>query len=151
MEATEKLPALKGKLIIDIIDRNGETIEHIECENLITKVGYHAVGQCLAGVTGARINRVAVGTNDTTPTVDDTAITNAVNATITHAEYSVAGVEAIEWVKFHFSVGYFQAVGMNIVEWGLITQDNRLFSRLTRSAIQKTNEVMLVGTWTINI
>ena len=151
MKLNDNLKQLAGRLHIEVINRDGETVETHDWNNLITKTGYHAVGQCLAGIAGARINRIAVGTNDTAPTFDDTAITNAVTSAITNAEYSVMGVETNEWVKFHFNVGYFQAVGMNITEWGLITQDGRLFSRVTRSAIQKTNEIMLTGYWIVKI
>jgi len=142
---------LSGKLHVDILNVEGDVIESFDADNLITNAGYMIAGQCLAGMSGAAINRIGIGTNATAPAVTDTALTNAVFGGITGVQFSTPGAEPNEWVRFNFAVGYFSGVGINIVEWGLITQDGRLFSRLTRSAIQKTNEMMLVGSWTINL
>ena len=41
---------------------------------------------------------------------------------------------------------------MNIAEWGLITADGRLFSRLVRDEIiAKTDAIEILGAWTINL
>jgi len=64
---------------------------------------------------------------------------------------AIVGDVSYTAVKFNFTVDFLDAVGMNIYEFGLITQDDKLFSRLTRALIAKTNEMQLVGQWTINL
>ena len=142
---------LHGHLHIEVVNSEGKMIAVHDWDNLITNIGYLAAAQALAGVSGAAINSVAMGTNSVAPALTDTAITNPFSVPVTGAVYHPNLTDDPKWVQFNFTVGFFQAVGMNIYEWGLITADGRLFSRLTRSLISKTNEMQLVGKWTINL
>ena len=146
MNITEKLKEMKGHLSLQRISRTGEVIESYEWDNLIVTSGYNAAAQALAGVAGAKINAIALGSNSNNPTLEDTDITNPLSFSFTDIEYFEPAK-----VKFNFTIDFFEAIGMDIYEWGLITQDGRLFSRIVRPPISKTNEMMLVGSWTINI
>ena len=108
--------------------------------------GYEAAAEALAGVAGAAIARVAVGTSGTEPTEGDTALTDAVSVAIQSVEYPAAGT-----VRFNFSIGYDVAVGKTIREFGLLTADGRLFSRKVREGIEKTEAMSIVGRWDIII
>jgi len=142
---------ITGRLHIEVINRKGLITQEYEWDNLITNVGYLAAAQSMAGVSGAAINTVAMGTNSVAPTLTDTAITSPFVIPVNGVVYHPNLTDDPKWVQFNFTVGFLQAVGMNIYEWGLLTADGRLFSRLTRSLIAKTNEMQLVGQWTINM
>ena len=147
MELKDKFKnGISGQLCITAVNRSGDILFRHEWNNLITTDGYDAAAECLAGEAGAVITSVSCGTNADTPTVDDTAITDAVNVPITHVTYPENGS-----VMFHFLVDWEDADGMDIYEWGLITQDGRLFSRLTRAIISKTEEMQLLGQWEIRL
>ena len=142
---------LKGRLLIKVVNRNGLITQEYDWDNLITNTGYLAAAQSLAGVPGAAVNSVAIGTDSAEPALTDTAITDPFTVPVTGITYHPNLTDDPKWVQFNFTVGFLQAVGMNIYEWGLITADGRLFSRLTRSLIAKTNEMQLVGQWTVNM
>jgi hypothetical protein len=137
---------MKGKLQITVIGKDGHVKGDYIWENLITNNGYIAAAECLAGVSGAAITNINFGTNGTAPTLADTAITGAVNIPLKNVTYPEDGS-----VAFHFLVDWFDGVGVTIAEWGLMTADGRLFSRLTRDVIVKNEEMQLLGRWTINI
>ena len=146
MELKEQLKPIKGCLEFRVFDKNGVQTEWHRWDNLVTNDGYAAAAESLAGVAEAAISHIGMGTNDATPTVGDITLTDVFVVPVTEVSYPANGA-----VRFHFTVGFFDNVGMNIAEWGLITADGRLFSRLTRAVIIKTNEMMLKGSWTINI
>jgi hypothetical protein len=101
--------------------------------------------EALAGVAGARIQKIAVGSNGVAPQETDTDITSAVVLNIQSVEYPLPAT-----VRFHFNIDYADAIGMPIREFGLLTADGRLFSRKTREAIDKTEHMSIVGAWDIN-
>jgi len=148
MKLQDKLSTMKGTLTINVINRSGETTATHVWNNLITTVGYSAAAQALAGVSGAKVASIGMGVNATPPKLTDTALSSAVTKPFTTIAYNPDTTPA---VQFNFTIDFLDAVGMTIFEWGLITQDGRLFSRLTRAPIQKTNEMMLVGHWLINM
>jgi len=146
MNIVEQLRKIKGCLEFRCFDKNGLQTEYHKWDNLVTNDGYAAAAESLAGVAGAAISHIGMGTDDAEPTVGDTLLTNVFSVPVTEVSYPANGA-----VRFHFTVDFFDNVGMNIAEWGLLTSDGRLFSRITRAVIIKTNEMMLQGTWTINI
>jgi len=151
MEITDAIK-ISGSLHLEIVNKYGVVTDVYDFDNLITNVGYLVTAQAIAGVAGVGINRVAVGTSSTSPNSNNTSITNAVYVNVKSVEYPAPTRPEIKVVVvFNFEVDYLVAVGMNIYEFGLITQDNRLFSRWTRALIQKTNEMKLVGRWTVNL
>ena len=137
---------MSGKLDLFIYDKSGNLIERHSNNNLIVTSGYQSTVEALAGAAGAVVSKIGVGTNNVAPALSDTTLQNMQSFTLTGVEYPVPLS-----VRFNFSVGFGDANGMDICEWGLVTADNRLYSRLTREYIQKTNEIMILGSWTINI
>lgn len=92
------------------------------------------------------ISKVAIGTNGSPAQEGDTLITDAVLIDIQKIEYP-----KLTTVRFSFEIGYAEAVGMNIREFGLITQDGNLFSRKVREVVEKTKDFRIIGIWDVNI
>ena len=138
---------LSGALALAVIDaRTGQVISTFVRRNLIVATGYAAAAQALAGVAGAAITAVRVGTSTSPPATTDTAITNAVQVPVVSVEYPDSAVQ------FNFQINANTANGLNIAEWGLITADGRLFSRMVRDEIiAKTDAIEILGNWTINL
>ena len=137
----------KGELHVIIRDSlTYEVINEFIHRNLIVDAGYAAATQSLAGVAGAAITSVQVGTSTTQPAPSDTAITGAVQIPVESVGYPDFAA------RFNFSIDANTANGMSIAEWGLITQDGRLFSRIVRDEIiAKTDAIEILGAWTINL
>ena len=139
---------MRGELSLRLIDANsGALIATHTQKNLITNLGYKAAAQGMAeALAGAQIKSVQVGTSTTVPALTDTAITGGVSVPITSITYPDGAM------VFEFSIGSGVANGMNIVEFGLFTQDGRLFSRLVRDEIiAKTADFTILGSWKINL
>jgi len=137
----------KGTLHVIIIDSvTRKNIDEFTHQNLIVDIGYAAAAQALAGVSGSEIVNVRVGTSTAHPAPSDTTITDAVTVPVTTVEYPDFAV------RFNFQINANTANGINIAEWGLITQDGRLFSRLVRDEIiAKSDAIEILGAWTINL
>lgn len=135
---------MRGELRLRVEDQAGNILAESVGHNLIVAGGYEAAAEALAGVTGAAIARVAVGSSDTEPVEDNTAITDAVSVRIKNITYPASGT-----VRFEFLFDYKTANGMTIREFGLFTADGRLFSRKTCEPIVKTESVIIAGQWDI--
>lgn len=133
-----------GTLYIRAYDQYGVELWQTTEKNLIVTTGYDAAAQALAGTEGAKITQIAVGTNETAPTINDIQITDPVYLDVKSIEYPKPAT-----ARFNFSVGYNDAVGMTIREFGLFTADGRLFSRKVREPIEKTRFMSLVVAWEI--
>ena len=138
---------LFGHLTLFIVDAATRKVLVRTQRNLIVDGGYAAAAQSLAGVAGAAITRVRVGESTTEPQPGDTAIAAPFETV------QITGVDYPDFaVCFNFSINADTANGINIAEWGLITADGRLFSRLVRDEIiAKTNAIEILGAWTINL
>lgn len=146
MEATEQFKQMTGTLHLKAFDRDGLEVWQSTDKNLIVASGYNAAAGALAGAPGAKITAVAVGTNGTEPTPEDTAIRNAVIIPIQSVEYPAPAT-----VRFNFIIGYDTANGVNIREFGLLTADGRLFSRRVRDVLEKSQYLTISGMWEIKI
>ncbi len=145
MKIVDQLHNPTGTLHLIAYDSVGvEVWRHTE-HNLIVDTGYNVAAEALAGVPGARIDKVAVGTNGAEPNTSDTQIADPFHTSIQSVEYPTPTT-----VRFNFTFGYGDAVGMSIREFGLLTEDGRLFSRKVRQPIEKTVHMSLVGAWDIN-
>jgi len=138
----------KGELTLSLIDSaTREVISTNTHRNLIVDSGYKVTAQVLAGVTGAKISSVQVGISSHEPVPNDTDITDSVSVPIVTVEYPDDFS-----VRFNFEINSGTANGLDIVEFGLTTQDGRLFSRLVREqVISKTTDIEILGAWTIYI
>lgn len=137
---------MKGIVNLWCYSATGELLWHDTINNLIVNTGKGKMAHLLAGVTtGNFINQIGAGTSSTGTLVTDTALTGAAVIAIGSATYPTATS-----VKFAFTFGTGDANGITIVEFGLITGDGTLFSRVTRPAIVKTSAISIVGTWEID-
>lgn len=134
-----------GVLTLMAYNADGVELWCTTAHNHIVATGYAAAAEALAGIEGARIARVGVGTSGTEPTDADMQITDAVIVDIQSVEHPAPAT-----VRFNFTFGYSDAVGMAIREFGLYTADGRLFSRKVREPIEKTQYMSLVGAWDIH-
>lgn len=145
MKNKDDMRRVRGMLTLRAYDTAGVELWCDAGNNHIVATGYAAAAEALAGVPGARIARVGAGTSGSEPTDNDTPIADAVFVDIQSVEYPAPGT-----VRFNFTFGYTDAVGMAIREFGLYTSDGRLFSRKVREPIEKTPYMSLVGTWDIH-
>jgi hypothetical protein len=126
--------------------RSGKLIEKIEDHNLVTNGAKTQAAHLIAGnVSGRNINRIAFGTNGIGPDLTDTLITGQWAKPISGLSYPSNGR-----VQFNWELLVTENNGMEIREFGLLTEDGTLFSRKTRAnPIHKASDISLEGQWTI--
>ena len=127
---------------------NGKLVSSFEEKNLVVTLGQQNVARLLGGhASGKKIEKIAIGTNATSPALGDTAITGAFTKAITGATYPETNS-----VMFNFDIDNAEANGMVIREFGLLNSDNVLCARKVRTGeITKTSAIRLVGTWKLTI
>lgn len=142
----DRLGEITGSFALDICDLQGNVLEHYEDHNLIVNNGRTAVTLLLgAGDTDKQLTKLAVGTNGTSPTGSDTAITGAFTKSLGAVTYPT-----ISSVSFAWTLGAGEANGINIAEFGLLCDDGSLFARKVRAVIAKNSDIILNGSWTIS-
>lgn len=147
IQSTEKIKVPTGRLCIKALDCYGNELWKEETQNLVTNDGRQQILHLMAGdVTNRSITTVGFGTNNTATAVTDTALTGAFTKAIGTISYP-----SLTRMVINFTLLTSEANGMSIVEFGLICGNGKLFSRLTRGAIAKTNAIQLVCTWTFDI
>lgn len=147
MKLEDKLHRMKGRLSVKVIDRAGKVVSEDTGNNLIVDMGYKVTADLLSGQMGAAITKAAVGTNPAAPDPADIQITDAFIVT-------VDGVDSLgdTTIRFNFTIPYDCAAnGKVISEYGLMTQNGRLFARRTRASVTKTANLMIAGAWDISI
>jgi len=142
----DKMGHITGILRLQAYSKQNELLWETSSHNLIVASGYWSVAKALAGVPNMSIAKIAIGTNGNPAQESDSQITNAVLIDIQGIEYPKKVT-----VRFHFEIGYSDATGMNIREFGLLTQDGNLFSRKVREVIEKTQNFRIIGIWDVNI
>ncbi len=136
---------MRGIVSFQIIDTNDQVLEEYTGENLIVNSGRSGLARLISGDSSNReVDRIGFGTNGTDPDSGDTSLTDAFEKSIDGVSYPDP-----QSVKFDFELGYTEANGKNIQEFGLLCANNDLFSRKTRSVIVKTDDFKIVGSWTI--
>ena len=142
---TDRIGLPRGILRLDVF-RGAELIESWEEENLIVDGAKTLLSNLLGGtVTGKSVTKIGFGTNGAAPAGGNTALTGAYVKTVDSVTYPTASS-----VRFNFSLGGSEANGTAIIEFGLLSGDNTLFSRRVRSsAIAKASDISFTGTWTI--
>lgn len=137
---------MKGEVHIKAF-RGNELVEEFHQRNLIVTAGKTSMRNLLAGSgTNKHVTKISFGTSGTAPAVGDTAITDAFTKAIDSVTYPDAAT-----IRFNWSLATGEANGKNIQEFGLLSNDNTLFARLTRATISKTSDLRLEGTWTISL
>lgn len=141
----DKTTPLRGVFSMRVIDRSGMVIREYRDHNMIVNSAREALAKLVSeGDPSKCISRFAVGINDEPPTPTDTIITGMYRNAIVVHEFPEPGV-----VKFKWQLGYEEANGMNIVEYGLLCEDDSLFARKTREAIYKASDIAFDGEWSI--
>jgi hypothetical protein len=126
--------------------KQGKLIEEYREKNLIvsgarTVAAMHLIGDC----EGGSIAKIAFGTSGNIPTPDDTAITNPFIKPLLSASLLTPTQAEFKW---NLPTG--EANGMKIIEFGLLCENETLFTRKVRSeAIPKEPDISLEGEWII--
>ena len=130
-----------------IVRKGGKVIETVDDHNMIVQGAKVTMARLLGEANaGKKVSKIAIGTNGTLPTVEDTSITGAYTKAIDSVSYPADGK-----VKFSWSIGSSEANEMEIIEFGLVCEDGTLFSRKVRTeALPKAADITLEGAWTIS-
>jgi hypothetical protein len=137
--------SIEGSFSLVIKDKEGKVIKTIKEKNLIVNGGRNSAARLIGGGGGGKqITQIAVGTSGTAASLPDSDLTDKFIKAVTSVSYPQTGA-----VTFAFEIGVSEANGMAIREFGLFSADNSLFARKVRDVINKTSDISLEGTWTI--
>lgn len=144
MHLTETVAAPVGTLRLKVF-RHGRLIESWEARNLIVNGSKALLASLLGGaVAGKSITKIGFGTNGTAPAAANTALTGAFVKAVDAPTYAAGAV------TFPFTLASGEANGVSIIEFGLLSADNTLFSRRVRATpIVKAADISFIGSWTI--
>lgn len=124
--------------------RNGSSIEVFSENNLIVSQARMIDAHRAGGESGYELAKIAFGSSGATAEPGDLVITDAFIKPLDLVSY--VGSSAI----FNFSLLDTEANGLDIHEFGLLTESGLLYARRIRSApLPKTAEFNISGTWTI--
>jgi len=140
---------LKGFFEVKAYRKKGQVKELVEvfrCNNHIVNGAFTQVAHLIGGnVAGRSVDRIAFGTNGVAPDDEDVAITDQFAKPVTGYEIPEVGLVQINW-----ELDITECNGMGIMEFGLLTADDTLFARITRSKpFNKESDISLEGSWTI--
>jgi len=159
-ELGEQKP-LKGVLTCRVYRHiNGEKhlIEVIEENNLIVDLARVQMAHLIAGdTTGRIIKQIGFGLSGTEPTVEDTSLTDPFIKNVDGFEYPEVAqytdgteYQRVGQTQINWSLSLSEGNGKAIKEFGLFTENGKLFARRVRvSPINKESDISLEGTWTI--
>lgn len=139
-------PGLRGIFKIRVKNRQGETVLADEDNNLIVNGAKTALA-ILAGEQDRpdkTISYFGVGTGTNAPAPPDESLTDAYLRAVDAHDFPEPGV-----VRFVWSLGYGEANGMAISEFGLFCGDKTLFARKVRDPISKADDLCFEGEWSI--
>lgn len=141
----EKVKGPTGHLHLEI-SRFGQLIEVVDEKNLIVDNSKQLLASLLGGTTANKfITKVGFGTNSAAALPGNTALTGPVYKNVSSVTFPTPGQ-----VRFNFALTSAEGNGTSIIEFGLLTADNNLFSRRVRSSpIVKDNTLSFTGSWTI--
>lgn len=126
--------------------KNGSLIQEYADNNLIVNAAKVSLANLLSGDGGSKIvTKIGFGTSGTAPASSDTALTNPyIKAVVGHS------YPAIGQVEFSWNLLTSEANGLQIKEFGLISDDGTLFARKVRTeAIPKADDISIEGQWLI--
>lgn len=136
---------IKGAFKCRVFDRHGNVLEDYEADNLVVNGGRSGAAQLLGGTgTNKEVTQIAFGTSGTAAAPTDADLTDKFIKAIDSISYPQTGA-----VQFSWTLDFAEANGKNIREFGLFNAANELFSRKVREVIEKTSDIRIEGTWTI--
>ncbi len=136
----------RGTLAYNVYWR-GRLIESVREENLIVDNMKTMMSHLVAGDTTNRtITKIGFGSDGTSPIASNTTLTDLYARTIGAASYPTSSS-----VQFAWELQSTEANGLSIREFALLSANNGMFARRTRAtAIVKTSDISLTGTWGIS-
>ena len=143
MILTDTLP-LSGEFELRIY-RAGRLIDAIVEPNLIVNGAKDQLARLVGGAgAGRHITHIGFGIGTTAAAPTNTGLSGAYWKPVTAVSYPATGRVAFDW-----TLSTAEANGMAITEFGLRCADGTLFARKVRAAINKSDDLSLIGTWTI--
>ena len=147
LEKYEKDKPITGILRYKVY-KNGVLQEEREEKNLIVNGAREQMARLVAGdAAGRSITRIAFGEDGTAPRAADATLTNPFTKNISGFSFPQMGS-----VLFNWDLTVNEANGKAILEFGLVTADETLFSRRVREngqPIHKDRDISLAGEWEI--
>ena len=136
---------IKGTFALRILGKGGQVIETYSAQNLVVNTGRNGAAKLLGGDgSGKDITQIAFGTSNTAAAPADSDLTGKFIKAIDSVAYPQVGAVEFTWV-----LDFAENNGMAIYEFGLFNSANELFSRKVRNLINKTVDIRIEGTWTI--
>jgi hypothetical protein len=126
--------------------KNGQVIKCVNEKNLVVNGGRNALAALIGGSGGTDkpVTKIGFGTGTTAAALTDDELTGLFDKAIDSVIYPQTGAVSFEW-----ALDYAENNGVDITEFGLLCDDDTLFSRKVRDAITKTSAIRLEGIWTI--
>lgn len=150
---------MAGRLTILMHDHDGELVLDQRQHNRIVTSGRRLVAEMFGGITGATrtpISAIAIGTGNTPPADNDTALVarRGNPKAITKVEYSnftdTQGVARVRvQVTAQFDFGEANDPSTPLREAGLLNKDGVLYSRVVFRDVTKTDTFQLTLLWDI--
>lgn len=143
---TDTLAPMRGEFRLIGRDKENNIVFCYEDLNMIVNDAKAALAQLISNTAAQSkvIKFIGFGTGTTIPNPNNTTLTDFYKKDILAFSYPEPGR-----VKFTWRLGYGEANGKDISEFGLMCQDNSLFARKVRGAIKKEEDLALEGEWTI--
>jgi hypothetical protein len=148
-ETIGELLEMRGSLLIELRDENGNIKDERLLENLVVSAGKTFIASRMVGVSAAVMSHMAVGTNNTAPAAGDTTLAAEVAASRT-ALGSATSSGAVATYTCTFGAG----VGTGaLVEAGIFNASSAgtMLCRTTFSTINKASGDSLTVTWTVTV
>jgi len=136
---------IKGKLKVELI-RDGKVIQTEKVSNIIVTTGKGLVATLVAG-SGTSFSHMAIGTDNTTEVITDSALTSEVGRVTLTSKAVTANV--IDYIG-DFPAG--TGTG-TIVEAGILnaSSSGTMLNRATFSSVNKTASDALKITWSVTM
>jgi len=137
---------ISGIFNLDIYQA-GILISSESSQNLVVNAGLNTIADLLRGITfGRSIATIGFGTNGDPTLPSTTALTNPFLKPPESIAQEGNGRLEIKW-----ELGSGEAIGTEIREFGLLTENGLLFARKNRDLLQKTAALTLRGTWIVQL
>lgn len=144
----DQAPWPSGVLRVDVFC-HGRLVESDTGGNLVV-AGHGPIQAALLSGNGAGKNlaQIGFGSNTAVPVPGNTDL----SADAYFKPLDGISFPAANQIAVAFSLGLFEALGISLSEYGLLTSDGTLYARRVRiSPLLKDSSIQLTGTWTITL
>lgn len=152
-----------GVLSVVVQGIKGQVVPEFSGSNQIVALHRDVMARLLGGdFLGRSVKYIALGDNTALATPGDTTIGSltvkdlqtGANAPGGSIQAYMKEIDSIQFpgdgqVSFIWELGYDEANGLSVCDYGLVTGDNTLIARKARGTIEKTSEISIHGTWTL--